>query len=72
MTHATKERGTVTVYTTDRYDRLVGEVLLPDGRNLNQELVRAGMVWWSRQFALNDTTLQRLEEEASEPHAVPP
>jgi micrococcal nuclease len=34
---------TVIVQTTDRYGRLVGEVLLPDGRSLNQELVRAGM-----------------------------
>jgi len=34
---------TVGVQTTDRYGRLVGEVLLPDGRSLNQELVRAGM-----------------------------
>jgi micrococcal nuclease len=34
---------TVMVQTTDRYGRLVGQVLLPDGRSLNQELVRAGM-----------------------------
>lgn len=27
----------------DRYGRLVGEVILPDGTNLNQELVKAGM-----------------------------
>jgi Staphylococcal nuclease homologue len=38
----------VVVQTTDRYGRLVGEVLLPDGRSLNQELVRAGMAWWYR------------------------
>jgi endonuclease YncB( thermonuclease family) len=37
---------TVVVHTTDRYGRLVGEVLLPDGRSLNQELVKASMAWW--------------------------
>ena len=34
---------TVLVHDTDRYGRLVGEVQLPDGRSLNQELVRAGL-----------------------------
>jgi micrococcal nuclease len=27
----------------DRYGRLIGEVILPDGKNLNQELVKAGL-----------------------------
>jgi endonuclease YncB( thermonuclease family) len=55
---------TVDVHTTDRYSRLVGEGLLPDGRSLNQELVKAGMAWWYRQHAPNDTTLAQLEAEA--------
>jgi endonuclease YncB( thermonuclease family) len=55
---------TVRVQDTDRYGRLVGEVLLPDGRSLNQELVRAGLAWWSRQYAPHDTTLAQLEAEA--------
>jgi micrococcal nuclease len=55
---------TVVVHTTDRYGRLVGEVLLPDGRSLNQELVKAGMAWWYRQYAPHDTTLAQLEAEA--------
>jgi micrococcal nuclease len=71
---------TVVVHNTDRYGRLVGEVLLPDGGSLNQELVRAGLAWWSRQYAPHDTMLQQLEEEArkeqrglwSDPHAVAP
>ena len=70
----------VVVQTTDRYGRLVGEVLLPDGRSLNQELVRAGMAWWYRQYAQNDTTLAQLEAEAraaqrglwADAHPVPP
>jgi hypothetical protein len=32
------------VRATDHYGRLVGEVCLPDGSSLNQELVRAGLV----------------------------
>jgi endonuclease YncB( thermonuclease family) len=42
----------------------VGEVLVSDGRSLNQELVRAGLAWWSRQYAPHDTTLAQLEAEA--------
>ena len=33
---------TVQAVDRDRYGRTVGEVLLPDGRSLNRELVRAG------------------------------
>jgi endonuclease YncB( thermonuclease family) len=55
---------TVLVQTTDQYGRLVGDILLPDGRNLNQELVKAGMAWWYRPYAPNDTVLAQLEAEA--------
>jgi endonuclease YncB( thermonuclease family) len=34
---------TVKVRDTDRYGRLVAEVILPDGRSLNYELGKAGM-----------------------------
>ena len=71
---------TVMIRDTDRYGRLVGEVLLPDGRSLNQELVKAGMAWWYRPYAPNDTTLAQLEAEArtakrglwADAHPVPP
>jgi micrococcal nuclease len=55
---------TVRVRDIDRYKRTVVEIILPDGRNLNQELVRAGLAWWYRQFAKRDTVLPVLEEEA--------
>lgn len=55
---------TVVIHATDRYGRLVGEVLLPDGRTLNHELVRAGLAWWYRQYAPKDTALAQLEAEA--------
>jgi endonuclease YncB( thermonuclease family) len=71
---------TVVIRDTDRYGRLVGEVLLPDGRSLNQELVKAGMAWWYRPYAPNDTTLALLEADAraakrglwADAHPVPP
>lgn len=70
---------TVKVETTDRYGRTVGEVILPDGRSLNRELVRAGYAWWYRKYS-SDTTLGLLESEARaasrglwvDPNPVPP
>jgi micrococcal nuclease len=64
----------------DRYGRTVAEVILPDGRNANQEMVRAGYAWWFRKYAPNDRVLESLEGEAckakrglwADPHAVPP
>jgi micrococcal nuclease len=71
---------TVEVRQTDRYGRLVGDVLLPDGRILNQALVQAGMAWWYRPYAPNDLLLAQLEAEAraakrglwAEAHPIPP
>jgi micrococcal nuclease len=55
-------------------------VMLPDGRNLNHEIVRAGFAWWFQRYALTDTELKKLEAEAREarrglwadPKPVPP
>ena len=55
---------TVKVHDIDRYKRTVGEVMLPDGRNLNQEIVRAGLAWWYQQYARSETVLRDLEQEA--------
>jgi endonuclease YncB( thermonuclease family) len=54
----------VEVRDTDRYGRSVGWVTLSDGRALNEELVRAGMAWWYREYAPYDTKLGALEEQA--------
>ena len=56
------------------------EESLPDGRSLNQELVRQGMAWHYRRYAPHDSTLSRRESEAraarrglwSQPNPVPP
>src|SRR2546428_10899040 len=71
---------TVAIRDTDRYGRLVGEVLLPNGRSLGHELVRAGLAWWYRHYAPHDTTLAQLEAEArtakrglwADAHPIPP
>jgi endonuclease YncB( thermonuclease family) len=62
--HAVGKVVTIRPQTTDRYGRIVAEVLLQDGKSLNHELVRAGFAWWFRKYAPDDTELKRLEEEA--------
>jgi len=54
----------VQVRDIDRYGRTVGEVVLPDGRSLNRELVRAGLAWWYQHYAPHDQDLERLEQQA--------
>jgi endonuclease YncB( thermonuclease family) len=55
-------------------------VILPDGTNVNYELVEDGWCWWYRKYAPEDTVLEGLETEAREtrkglwadPKPVPP
>lgn len=76
---AFNELVTVKDHGKDRYGRTLGEVVLPDGRSLNQELVRAGFAWWYRRYS-KDKTLEALEAAAraekrglwADPHAVAP
>ena len=73
---------TVTVLThgRDRYGRTIGDVILPDGANMNQALVKVGLAWWYRQYAPHDDTLRMLEDKArkdrrglwADPQPVPP
>lgn len=70
---------TVEVKDVDRFQRIVGEVILPDGRSLNRELVKVGLAWWYRKYS-KDETLGRLEEAArsgkeglwGDRHPIPP
>ena len=41
--------------------RTSAEILLPDGMNLNQELVKQGWCCWYRKYAPADTVLEGLE-----------
>jgi len=56
---------TVTIQPTgtDKYGRTLANVLLPDGRSLNEELVRQGYAWWFRKYS-KDQTLAKLEADA--------
>ena len=47
----------------DRYRRTLGSVILPGGKNLNRELVKAGLAWWYRRYS-NDQVLMKLEDQA--------
>jgi endonuclease YncB( thermonuclease family) len=55
---------TILPHDIDRYGRTVADVILPDGRSLNQEMVREGYAWWSREYAPRDRDLERLESQA--------
>lgn len=64
---------------TDKYGRTVADVILPDGRVLNRELVSAGLAWWYRRYS-QDKSLRQLEEQArsakrglwADPNPIPP
>lgn len=60
---AAQQTVTVEIKDVDRYGRSIGDVFLPDGRNLNREIVAAGYAWWYRKYS-KDQSLGRLEEEA--------
>ena len=70
----------VLTHGRDRYGRTVGDVILPDGTNMNQALVKVGLAWWYRQYAPHDDTLRMLEDKArkdrrglwTDPHPIPP
>ena len=71
---------TLQTHGKDRYGRTLADVILPDGTNVNQELVKQGWCWWYRKYAPGDTVLEGLENEAREArkglwvdsHPVPP
>lgn len=56
---------TVTVidHGTDRYGRTIGEIIC-DGANVNHTSVDAGMAWWYRKCAPNDSALAAAEQRA--------
>ena len=56
-------RITFQTHGLDKYGRTLGDVLLPDGTNVNHTLVKDGW-WWYRKYALLDTDLEQLEKSA--------
>lgn len=71
---------TVLTHGLDKYGRTIADVLLPDGSNVNQVLVKDGWCWWYRKYAPQDVTLEQLERSARaaryglwvDPQPVPP
>jgi micrococcal nuclease len=69
----------VQTFSHDKYGRTIGDVILPNGRPLNQELVKAGLAWWYEKYS-TDTALSDLAEEARQakrglwvyPDPIPP
>ena len=61
------------------YGRTVADVILPDGRVLNRELVTVGLAWWYKRYS-KDESLGQLEAAArtarrglwADPDPVPP
>lgn len=51
--------------TDTKYKRVVGDVtVIWDGKNLSQELVKSGLAWWYKQYALDDKAMAELEAKA--------
>ncbi len=55
---------TIQTHGYDKYKRTLGDVILPDGMNLNQELVKQGWCWWYRKYAPENAELEKLENDA--------
>lgn len=63
----------------DRNKRLIAEIILADGRNLNKELVRNGLAWHFKKYSKSEEYVE-LENEArnnkigiwSEPNPIAP
>jgi endonuclease YncB( thermonuclease family) len=56
---------TVRTVTIDTYGRTVAVITLPDGRQVNSEMVRAGNAWVYRRYT-NDAAMMALEDQAKE------
>jgi endonuclease YncB( thermonuclease family) len=57
---------TIQTHSHDKYQRTLANVILSNGTNLNQELVKQGFCWWYRRYVPGDTVLEGLEKEARE------
>jgi len=71
---------TVESYGRDKYKRIIVDVFLPDGTNVNRELVAQGWCWHYEKYAPDDLILGGLGAAAkvakkglwADPNPVPP
>ena len=57
---------TLQTHGKDKYGRMIADVLLADGTNVNYTLVKEGWCWWYRKYAPGNSVLEGLENEAQE------
>jgi endonuclease YncB( thermonuclease family) len=62
----TRKRVLVRVKETDRLGRVTGEVILPDGKSVHEQLLAAGLAWHDLHTSSNDEELAALEAEAKQ------
>jgi hypothetical protein len=71
---------TVQTHGHDKYKLIPGDMVLPDGMNLYQELFKQGWCWWYRRFAPGGYAAGSVRDGAraaknglwADPHPVPP
>jgi endonuclease YncB( thermonuclease family) len=71
---------TLEMHGVDKYGRTIADVSLPDGVNINIELVRNGSCWWFQPDAPDNVILAELQRRArksgiglwADPHPIPP
>jgi endonuclease YncB( thermonuclease family) len=71
---------TLQTHGFDKYGRTIADVILSDGTNVNQELVKNGWCWWYRKYAPKNVVLEELERRArggrlglwADPDPIPP
>ena len=70
---------TTKITDKDKYGRYIGDITLPNGTSVNQEIVKNGYAWHYKQYS-NDQILADLENSAkkmkiglwSDPQPIPP
>ena len=61
---------TLQTHGLDKYKRTLGDVLLPDGTNVNHTLVKDGACWWYRKYAPGNTVLKGWRKKRETPRRV--
>ncbi len=51
---------------TESDGRVIGKVILADGKNLGNELVKQGLAWWDKQSTPEEAGLAKIEKQARE------
>lgn len=66
LREALGQKVTVEVHGRNLDSQVLGNLLLPDGRQLNAELVKSGLGWWDRRGAPNEHLLEKIQAYAQE------